>query len=47
MYPKNDQETEDLANSNSLTNLIVTIRGLFMTLAVAVKEIDKNDHAVW
>jgi hypothetical protein len=47
MFPKNEQETEDPANSNNLNSLIVNIRGLFMTLAVAVKEIDKNDQAVW
>jgi hypothetical protein len=45
MYP--NYEKDDLANSNNLTNLIVTIRGLLMTSAVAIKEIDKDDQAVW
>jgi hypothetical protein len=30
-----------------MIELVETVRGLFMTLAFAVKDIDKNDKAVW
>ena len=54
MYPTNNGEIgedADLINAspsgNSLLELVVKIRGLFLTIALAVKDIDKTDQAVW
>lgn len=32
---------------SGINELIKTIRGLFVTLAYAIKEINKNEEAVW
>ena len=43
-YPNNENDSR-MQNIN-LMQLIETIRGLFMTLAFAVKDIEKNDQAI-
>ena len=40
-YPANEHDSDELVA------LLETIRGLFMTLVLAVKDMDKNDSAVW
>ena len=44
-YPNN--ENIFWKQNINLIQLIETIRGLFMTFALAIKDIDKTDQAVW